>query len=74
MTTKSGLTSRRAYLLQCWRERAATLTQKAVWRFAIEKIEHARHPPQGFASLEALVAFLQQELWDEESPEPAGDK
>ncbi len=42
--------SRQIYLLHYWQERPAILTEKAIWRFSVEKIG------------EALVAFLQAEL------------
>ncbi|MEW5956853.1 MAG: hypothetical protein AB1801_03950, partial [Chloroflexota bacterium] len=65
MSRDANNESRRVYLLQCWQERPATLTEKAVWRFSIEKIARPQSLPQGYASLEALIAFLQNELWNE---------
>lgn len=65
--------SRQVYLLYCWLERPATLTEQAVWRFSIEKIETSQSPPAGCASLEALIAFLRVELWGDAATELRGD-
>jgi len=54
--------SRQIYLLHCWQERPAILTEKAIWRFSVEKIGAPQSSPRGFAGREALVAFLQAEL------------
>ena len=56
----------RAYLLRCWQEGDGETDKGPLWRFAVEEIfgERRRH---GFASLEALVAFLRVELMSEGS-------
>lgn len=47
-----------SYVLRFWEERGDTPTATA-WRFSLEDPQTARR--QGFASLEALVAWLQAE-------------
>jgi hypothetical protein len=74
MLTDANDKSRLVYLLQCWQERPATSTEPAVWRFAVEKIAKPQRPPQGCASLEALIAFLQAELAGEAPAEPPADE
>ena len=51
----------RAFLLRCWQEAGAGPDGKPAWRFALARAggEGTR---RGFASLEALVAFLREEL------------
>jgi hypothetical protein len=62
----------RAYLLRCWQERDGETDKGPLWRFAVEEIfgERRQH---GFASLEALVAFLKVEMTSGGS-EPFGRK
>jgi len=49
-----------AYVLRVWRERAESPGHPAVWRFSLEDINtRQRH---GFGNLEALMAFLQQQV------------
>lgn len=59
MTKKDD--SYRAYLLRCWREQDATFGECPQWRFSVEEVLHERRR-KGFASLEALLAFLRAEL------------
>lgn len=59
MTDKDN--SYRAYLLRCWREDDAVSGERPQWRFSVEEVLHERRR-KGFASLEALLAFLRAEL------------
>ena len=51
----------RAFLLRCW----STQTEEALgtWRFSLEEVGPERQR-LGFASLEALMAYLSNELGD----------
>jgi hypothetical protein len=55
----------RAYLLRCWQEEASDPNGTPGWRFSVEEVLHERQR-RGFDSLEALVAFLRDELADGE--------
>lgn len=55
---------RRAYLIRCWQEPILPHKQ-AVWRFSVEEVLYERQR-RGFASLPALLAFLQAEFADDE--------
>ena len=55
----------RAYLLRFWEERDRASGHRVAWRFSLEDV-HTRER-RGFASLEALVAFLEAQT-GEESP------
>jgi len=49
-----------AYLLRCWEERTGSPDSSTTWRFAVEKVGGGeRH---GFATLEAVLAFLRRQL------------
>lgn len=50
------------YLLRVWRERPALPGRPAVWRFSLEDTRTRQR--RGFATLEALVAFLRVELME----------
>lgn len=50
----------RSFLLRCWEERSQSLANAAAWRFSLEDSRTGRR--HGFAKLEAVMAFLQQEL------------
>ena len=51
------------YVLHLWRERQATSDSCPAWRISLEEARGGeRH---GFASLEALMAFLQAEMMKE---------
>jgi hypothetical protein len=51
----------RAFLLRCWREAGAGPDGRAAWRFCL--VEPGNGETEcGFASLEALVAYLRREL------------
>jgi hypothetical protein len=51
----------RAYLLRCWQEEGAGPDGEPAWRFTLgQPGDEGRR--RGFASLEALVVFLQEEL------------
>ena len=52
-----------SYLLRCWQERSLRQSAASVWRFSLEDPHTGQR--RGFATFEALVAFLRQELWDE---------
>lgn len=55
----------RAFLLRCWCE--GDPTSRNSWRFVVVEIDQAdRH---GFGTFEDLVAFLQAEIFAEESTE-----
>ena len=56
----------RAFLLRCWREVGAGPDGEPAWRFALV---HAGNEGsgRGFASLEALVAYLKGELEHEDA-------
>jgi hypothetical protein len=51
----------RAFLLRCWREAGAGPGDPAAWRFRLVEPGDAE-AERGFASLEALMAFLRREL------------
>ena len=55
----------RAYLLRCWQEGEAAPGKEPLWRFSVEEILHERCR-KGLSSLEALVAFLRDELASDE--------
>jgi hypothetical protein len=49
-----------AYVLRCWEEHSQHPERPGHWRFSLEEINSStRH---GFATLHALIAFLQAEL------------
>ena len=54
-----------SYLLRCWQERSLRQSAAAVWRFSLEDPHTGQR--RGFATFEALVAFLRQELLDEKA-------
>jgi hypothetical protein len=75
MTPEVEDRSRQVYLLHCWQERSATVTEKPIWRFAVEKVGLSPAAPRGCATLEAVITFLQAELWGEAPGEHrAGDR
>jgi hypothetical protein len=51
----------RAFLLRCWREAGAGPGGRAAWRFCLVEPGNGE-TERGFASLEALLAYLRQEL------------
>lgn len=53
----------RAFLLRCWREAGAEPGGQAAWRFCLVEPGNGE-TERGFASLEALLAHLRQELED----------
>ena len=55
----------RAYLLRCWQEGEPTSNKQPHWRFSIEEILLKRRR-QAFNSVQALAAFLQTELNDQD--------
>jgi hypothetical protein len=56
--------SYRSYVIRCWQEHSVHATQKiAVWRFSLE--DPRTHQRRGFATLEALLLSLQEDLADE---------
>ncbi len=52
-----------AYLLRCWREQSLERNGAATWRFSLENPHTSER--RGFATWEALIAFLHEELWEE---------
>ena len=54
----------RAYMLRLWEERRNSPDAPGTWRFSLEDAHTGEK--QGFASLEALLAFLQEQASDEE--------
>jgi hypothetical protein len=50
----------RAYLLRMWQEPTGPPYACPVWRFSLQNT--AGDPRRGFASLEALIEFLKQEI------------
>jgi hypothetical protein len=59
-STPAGPTYR-AFLLRCWREAGAGPGGQATWRFCLVEPGN-EETERGFASLEALLAYLRQEL------------
>ena len=55
----------RAYLVRSWEEGARDPDEASRWRFSVEEVLHERRR-RGFDSLEALIAFLREELADGE--------
>lgn len=52
-----------AFLLRCWQEPGSTPDGVSAWRFSLTDIEAGRQK-KGFATLEALMAYLWQVLQD----------
>jgi hypothetical protein len=52
-----------AYLLRCWQEQSFVHVGRTVWRFSLEDPHTGER--RGFATWEAVVAFLKAELRDE---------
>ena len=63
--SKKPLVSR-AYWLKCWRE-YSTGTTASVWRFSLEEPHTGKR--MGFASLEALLAYVNEVLLQIEKEE-----
>jgi hypothetical protein len=51
---------RLVHLLTLWRERPARAGRPALWRFSVENVRTGER--RGFASLEALMAFLRAQM------------
>lgn len=52
-----------AYLLRCWREKPqAHLAHQSVWRFSLQDARTRQR--RSFASLDELIAFLENNLLD----------
>jgi len=49
-----------SYLLRCWEVRSQQPDQPATWRYSLQ--DPQTEQKHGFADLEALVAFLQDEF------------
>lgn len=62
----------RAFLLRCWHEAEAGQDGAPAWRFRLVE-PGDEGSGRGFASLEALMAFLREEL-RKGAPGPAGSK
>jgi hypothetical protein len=52
----------RSYILRLWQEAGAPSQEGGVWRFSLE--DPNTHQRRGFACLELLTAFLQNETRD----------
>jgi hypothetical protein len=52
--------SYQSYLLRFWQE-ADDADRDMIWRFSLEKIGEEHHR-QGFSSLQALMAFLEEQV------------
>lgn len=61
----------RAYLLRFWEERGQP-TSVAVWRFSLEDPHTGQR--HGFATLDALLAFLQTQIDGEQQSHQTGDE
>ena len=61
----------RAFLLRCWQEADAGPAGQAAWRFTLVQMGEGK-TKRGFASLEELVAYLDEQLAQAGSnPQPA---
>jgi hypothetical protein len=49
-----------AYVLRCWQERSLDCSSASTWRFSVEDPHTSLR--RGFATWQALLAFLQDEL------------
>ncbi len=58
----------RSYLLTLWQERSQDSDRPGVWRFNL--VDPRTNQRRGFASLEALVVALRQEMADATDSEP----
>ncbi len=70
MQSETGYVQR-AYLVRCWRDREAASEGEAAWRFSVEVVTPGRRR-RGFASLEALLAFVQDDLAGGDEDRPPG--
>lgn len=58
-TLREPAPRQKTYLLRLWETRSVPPDDPATWRFSLEDVQSStRH---GFATLEALVSFLNQE-------------
>lgn len=62
----------RAYLLRCWQERSQQPEHLGVWRFSLQEPHSGQR--RGFASLEALMAFLETQLAIDEDAVDANEE
>ena len=58
-----------AYLLRCWETPGQRPARPTTWRFSVEDIHTGER--RGFASVQALIDFLETELASEEEAVPA---
>jgi len=63
--------SYRSFLITMWQERSRDTEVPVVWRFRIEDPHTGRR--RGFADLEALVAALEKEIYDDAIRDHAGN-
>lgn len=68
MNPTAGKCDYQVYMLRLWRERPDNTNEAGVWRFSLES--PATHHRRGFESLEALAAFLSNQM----EREPQRDK
>jgi hypothetical protein len=58
----------KSYLLRCWQEQDRSQTSPSrIWRFALQDTRSGKQ--RGFASIEALMAYLQAALAEEDDTE-----
>ncbi|MFN2165943.1 MAG: hypothetical protein ACK2U9_06745 [Anaerolineae bacterium] len=56
---------RRAFLLRCWSIGTPEHLSGVMWRFSLERVD-GRFERRGFASLTALVEFIQSSLEEDD--------
>jgi len=61
----------RAYVLRLWQEGRDHRTGAGVWRFSLKMLPSGER--RGFATLEALLAFLEQEMARAETDDKEGE-
>ena len=60
-TNRAARLGYRAFLLRCWQEPGAGPDGAPAWRFALLQLD-GEETKRGFASLEALCAYVRTEL------------
>jgi hypothetical protein len=65
MFAEDGAPRYRAYLLRCWEVRREKPGRPSSWRFRLEQAGTGER--RGFRDLQALLAFLKQELGCEDA-------
>lgn len=62
MTVPQNALCYQAYLLRCWEERSDLPDGRVIWRFSLEDPHTGQR--RGFATFDALMAVLRDELAD----------